>query len=621
MFMNDAPSSPDELLQLAIGHHKAGRNDMAHTLCQKLLQQSPNFAPALHLLGLIASDAGHLSDAEMLFNEAIAQDQSNPAYFKALADTFGEQGNGRQAYQAYKQALTLKPDYFEVHANLGNILLDVGRVEEALQHYREAIRLRPDIPELHDNLGNALRNSGDPQSSLECHEEALRLNPKLLYAYVNRGNALSELGRLEEAVNSFNQALQLAPDFPEAHYNLANAMADQGNTESRLNHYREAARLRPGFLEAACGEFCVLMENGDRDEAHKCIEPYTDLRDRNGSIALAFSRLAQNAEEKRISINDINNTLKHGVSSAEQLRKLQFRLGDLYDAVESYDESFVHYQMANQLKPSSFDHDQYRQFIDQIISFFKPGSLQFQPQAVNISELPVFIIGMPRVGKTLVEQILASHPQVTGVGELSDIGQIASNIGQQTGERYPLAMERVSAEQLTYRADEYLAKRQEELFPNTVRVIDTMPGNIHYLGLINRLFPRARIIHCLRDPIDTCLECYFKDFSGRHPYAYDLEDLGFRYSHYRRLANHWKEIGLPLLDVYYEELVQNPEKTSRRLIDYLGLKWNPQCLQFHIAGNSRTRGSHEFREPINSSAVGRWRHYQQHLSPLLDYLG
>jgi len=615
--MTDVSSLPEEVLRCAMEHQQAGRNDMAQALCQQLLQQAPGYAPAWHLLGLIASDSNHLSDAEKLFNEAIALDPQNPAYYKALADTFGAQGEGRHAVQAYRQALDLNNDYFEVHANLGNILLDVGRVDEALHHYQEAVRLRPDIAALHDNLGNALRISGDPESALVCHEEALRLNPNLLYAYINMGSALNELGRPEEAVNLFKQALQSAPNLPEAHYNLGNSLSDQNNLQSALTHYREAARLRPGFLEAVFGEFSVLMQQGDQGEARKCIEPYADLRDQHSSIAFAFSRLVQNDEQRRTSINDIKSALKRGAPSAEEFRKLHFRMGDLCDAVQLYDEAFEHYQKGNQLKPHPFHRDQYRWFVDQIISSFYPDGLQLLPRATNDSELPVFIVGMPRVGKTLIEQILASHPRVTGAGELPDIGQIASKIGQQTGKQFPSAIERVSADQLTIQADKYLAKRQQELFPDTIRTTDTMPGNIHYLGLINRLFPHARIIHCLRDPADTCLECYFKDFGARHPYANNLVDLGFRYSHYRRLANHWKEIGLPMLEVHYEELVQNPEETSRRLIDYLGLEWDPQCLQFHISGSSRTKDNQEFLEPINSSAVGRWRHYEQQLQPLL----
>jgi len=619
--MTDAPPVPNEVLQRAMEQQQAGRNDVAKGLCHQLLQQTPDYAPAFHLLGFINGETGNFPEAIKFFKEAIALDPTQATYYKALADTYDSQGNGRQAVLTYQQALDLKNDYFEVHANLANTLLSVGRVNDALDHYKEAIRLRPDIAVLHDNLGNALRISGYPELALSCHKQALRLNPNLAYPYINMGCALNELGRLEEATKSLKHALKLVPHLPEVHYNLANALADQGKLERALVHYQEATRLRPGFIEAIFGEFSVLMKQGNLDGARKHIEPYADMRNQHSSVALAFSRLAQNDDQRRASIVDMERVLDRRAPSVEDLRKLHFRLGDLCDAVQSYDEAFEHYQKANQLKPHRFHRDNYRLYVDQIISSFNPDSLHALPKATNSSDLPVFIVGMPRVGKTLIEQILASHPRVTGAGELPDIGRIVSIIEQQTEKQFPLAVDGISANQLTVLANEYLAKRQQALFPGTIRVTNTMPGNIHYLGLINRLFPQARIIHCLRNPVDTCLECYFKDFGSRHPYTYDLVDLGYRYQHYRRLAKYWKDIvGLSLLEVHYEELVLNPEDTGRRLIDYLDLEWDPQCLEFNVSSNPRTTVTQEIQGPINSCSIGRWKHYEQHLQPLFDTL-
>ena len=216
------------------------------------------------------------------------------------------------------------------------------------------------------------------------------------------------------------------------------------------------------------------------------------------------------------------------------------------------------------------------------------------PSATNDSELPVFVVGMPRAGKTLTEQILASHPQITGAGELTNMTEITDVIKQLTGQPFPMGMEHLSVDQLNGMAEGYLSQLRERAFPGSLRVVDTMPGNIHLLGLIRKLFPRARIIHCIRDPLDTCLECYFKNFRRCHPYANDLEDLGFRYQHYQRLSRHWRDLpGFPLLEVRYEELVKHPEKVSREILDYLGLPWDSRCLDFHNPGNSRLTGAFE----------------------------
>jgi len=680
--------SPSELYQQAMEHHQAGNSNKAQQLCQELLQQTPDYAPALFLLALIASTSRRFPDAVKLFQKAISLEPENPSYYKGLADVYVSQGNNSDAIACYKQALELNRDYFEVHANLGNVLINAKQVDEALGHYKEAVKLRPDIPQLHDNLGNVLRISGQPELALASHKEALRLNPKLFSALINMGCDLEDLGEIEAAIDVYKQALsvnpklvtvhanlgsifldmkrmdealyhyqeavklrpdiaqfhdnlgiafsnsgnpdsaldchkkalQLDPDIPEVHYNLANALCDKANFKLALTHYREAIRLQPGFIEAVCGEFHALMKQGDQDSALKCIEPHATLRSKRSEIAVAFSHLAQNKEQRSRSIDELKCMLEQGSASVDELRKIHFRLGHLCDAVALFDEAFEHYQQGNVLKGQSYDRAAYRHYIDRIISTINSSSFSELPQADNTSELPVFIVGMPRVGKTLIEQILSSHPQITGAGELPDIEQISRYIEKQTGKQYPLSLECVSESQLSALAAEYLAKRQQEMLPGSLRVVDTMPRNIHYLGLIFKLFPKARVIHCLRDPVDTCLECYFKDFRWLYQYAYDLEDLGSRYSNYRSLAKHWQNTGLPVLELHYEDLVKKPEETSRNLVSYLGLEWDPQCLQFHISGNPRTMHNQEFFEPINSHAVGRWHNYRQHLQPLLGVL-
>lgn len=540
---------------------------------------------------------------------------------KELADRLAAQGNATQAVQHYRSALELRPEYFEVHANLGNLVLAMGRVDEALGHYREAAGLRPDIAALHDNLGNALRISGDPAAAVSCHEEALRLQPGLLAAHVNLGNALIDLGRPDEAIELFERALQQAPEIPEAHCALGNARQEQGLFDSALAHYREAVRLRPRFIEAVVGECNVLIKLGDREAARRCIQPHADMRGKDSWIALAFSRLARNDDERRDSLAQLKTLLAQGVSNRNELGKLYYRLGDLCDALDSHEEAFEYYRQANELKPQNFGRSRYREYIDRLVGAFSPSRMHALPSATNDSELPVFIVGMPRAGKTLIEQILASHPQITGAGELTDIMEIAAAVEQLTGQPFPGGIDQLSVGQLDDMAEGYLSRRRERVMPGSVRVIDTMPGNVHFLGLIRMLFPRAHIIHCLRDPLDTCLECYFKNFRRHHPYTNDLEDLGFRYRHYRRLSGHWKDLAvLPVLEVRYEDLVRNLEEVSRRIIDHLGLEWDSRCLEFHNKDTARLTGAREISEPISSRFVGRWKDYERHIQPLIQSL-
>lgn len=341
------------------------------------------------------------------------------AELKAVADSLAGQGKAAQAVENYRDALDLRPDYFEVHANLGNLLLAMGRVDEALVHYREAADLRPDIAALHDNLGNALRISGEAASAVPHHEQALRLQPRLPAAHVNLGNALLDLGRPNRAIESFEQALQLAPEIPEVHCALGNARQELAQLDSALAHYREAARLRPGFIEAVVGEFNVLMKLGDREGARRHMQPHNGLRGKDSWITLAFSRLVHNDDERRDSLAELKGLLDRGVSNRNELGKLYFRLGDLCDALHSHEEAFEFYRLANELRPQAFRRDQYREYIDRLLRVFSQDRIHALPRSTNDTQLPVFIVGMPRSGKTLIEQILASHPQITGAGEIS----------------------------------------------------------------------------------------------------------------------------------------------------------------------------------------------------------
>jgi len=542
---------------------------------------------------------------------------------KARADTFARQGETDLAIKAYRQALDLKGDYFEVHANLGNVLVDTDQIDAALSHYRKAVRLRPDIAELHDNLGNALRLSGDPYAALAAHDKALQLKPGLIEAHINRGNALNDLGRQDEAVEEFTRVLKADPTVPEAHFNLAAALNLQGEKNAALEHYREAYRLQPDFMAAVLGATEMLDRLGQPEAARKLLQPFADRRGKDAFIAIAHAGLATGNDDRRESIAELERLLGGKKVGRNITRKIYFMLGALYDAMQSYDSAFENHRQGNGLVREEFDRAGRLQNIDRLIDVFNPVNFRSLPRATNTSDLPVFIVGLPRAGKTLAEEMLASHPRVTGAGELADVTSIMRAIEADTGMDFPLAIDRLPVSRLDEYANEYLERRKAGAFQGATRVVDTMPGNFQYLGLIMMLFPRAHIIHCRRNPLDQCLECYFKNFFRASEYAYtsSLDDLAFMYTHYSRLMHHWKETPeLPLLDVSYEALVQQPEATCRELLDFVGLGWDPRCLDFHQPGNSQLIKSREFHEPVHTRFIGRWKNYERHLQPLIDGL-
>ena len=542
---------------------------------------------------------------------------------KARADLLAEQGETRRAIQAYRQALELRDDYFEVHANLGNVLLDADRIEDALSHYREAVRLRPDIAELHDNLGNALRRSGDPYSALTAHDRALQLKPGLIEARINRGNALNDLRRQDEAVGEFNRVLKADPAVPEAHFNLAVALSFQGNIHAALEHYREALRLKPDFMAAVLAETELLGRLGQAESARSSLQPFADRRRSDVFIAIAFAGLAATDGERRESIADLECLLGGKNTGRDVKRRIYFRLGALYDELQSYDVAFENYRQGNGLARGKFDRAGRQRDIERLVDAFNPKSFHALPVATNDSDLPVFIVGLPRAGKTLAEEMLASHPQVTGAGELADVANIMRAIERDTGKEFPQGLGRLPVSKLDEYADGYLAQREAGAFQGTTRVVDTMPANYQYLGLIRMLFPRAHIIHCRRNPLDQCLECYAKNFlrGGEYAYTSSLDDLAFMYVHYARLMQHWKEVlDVPLLEVSYEALVEQPEAACRKLLAFVGLGWDPRCLDFHRPGNSQLLKGREIHEPVHTRFIGRWQHYEQHLQPLIEVL-
>ncbi|MCZ6837904.1 MAG: sulfotransferase [Alphaproteobacteria bacterium] len=298
-----------------------------------------------------------------------------------------------------------------------------------------------------------------------------------------------------------------------------------------------------------------------------------------------------------------------------------FALGKCFNDIQDYDAAFRHYEIANELsgKSRGFDLATLTDEFDRLISTFTPEFFEAQTSPGSDSERPVFILGMPRSGTTLVEQIIASHPLVFGAGGLMTINRVSWNLpaALKSGTPYPECVALMD-EKLVEKVASGCLKELGELSDDAARVTDKMPNNFRHVGLIARLFPRARIIHCQCNPMDICLSCYFLDFRGRLDFAYDLTHLGQYYRQYERLMAHWKKVSpIPILDVRYEDLIADPENVSRRMIDYCGLEWDDACLAHDETERPVMTASHwQARQPIYQTSVERWRRYETHLGPL-----
>ena len=481
---------------------------------------------------------------------------------------------------SYRQALSLDHRYVDALNNLGNVLRDLGRRRESLPLYRQAIELDPQRADSHYNLGNALFELGRLEEAAASFRRALALRANCPQALLRLAAVLRVQGRASEAEASARTALAVEPNNVEAHTMLAELRADRGQFREAQQLFERARVLDPSFPVAYCGI-----------AAHR----------RMSSGDTAWLEGVQAVLAKRL-------PLGHEIS-------LRYALGKYFDDVGQYDEAFSNYRQANELSKrygAAYNRAKLNQRLARMIAAFDAAFLRRCHRLASASQLPVFIIGMPRSGTSLTEQILASHPSVFGAGEVRfwDGAFVAL-------EKVGLGSEH-AASLIPEMARDYLGRLTTSA-GGALRVIDKMPTNFLYAGLIHAAFPRARIIHMQRHPLDTCLSIYFQNFFNQARYANDFDDLAHYYCEYMRITDHWRSL-LPasaLLEVPYEALIADQEGWTRRMLDFIGLPWDRQCLNFHETDRVVITASRwQVRQKISTASAGRWRNYEKYLAPL-----
>jgi tetratricopeptide (TPR) repeat protein len=442
--------------------------------------------------------------------------------------------------------------------------------------------------------GNAALRAGDPFRAAEAYEQAVALSPSHADAWLNLGATYRRLERIDDAAACARRVLQLRPDDPKALNNLANSLSAQGDFEEAARCYGRVLDLKP-----------------DDAEAWYNLVNLHPLNDGSPESKTAFTRLMRQAE-----------TLER-LDTREQ-SALLFAFGKALDARGETDLAFAALAKANALHRSTlrFDIAGSEKLAAAIAEQFDPALFARLAGAGSPSERPVFVIGMPRSGTSLVEQILSAHPEVHGAGEIGLLPALASRMRSPRGLGFPYLASELSGGELRQLAAAYLAAT-ESLGPGKARVIDKTIGNFELVGLIHLAFPNARIIHCRRDPRDVCVSCFSTRFSGGHDYAYDLVELGRYWRRYDRLMDHWRNVLPPgrMFELEYEDLVEDLEGSARQLIAHLGLDWDDACLRFHESGREvRTASFAQVRRPIYRASVGRWRRFEAHLGPLIQTL-
>ncbi len=546
--------TPEQAMLYAEQQQDQGDFAGAERTYRQLINASPNFHPAYHSLGLLAFSVGKPTLAVELVAHAIALDNTITLYHSNLCEMLRQQGRLDEAIAAGNNAIGLDPKNHGAMYNLGLTYVDAQQWDDAIKYYQSAIQLKPDHGLACNNLGSALENKGKIDEALEYYKKAIRINPQHSEAQNNLGAIYSERGMLDEARNCFSLSIQSRPDFIEPYQNISS--------------------LKTFTID----------------------DPQLDgLRKLQGQIE--------------------NFPL-------DSQTRYYFSLGKALEDISEYDNAFKAYSRGNQLQfmQVNVNESVADNIIDRVQALFPRTLFENWEDPGCMDETPVFIVGMPRSGTTLIEQTLASNQDIYGAGELKDLHEviISSRPGIIEDQLLDQCEPGLPGFDFPGMAGEYL-QRIRDIDSTAKCITDKMPANFFYIGFIHLMFPKAKIIHSMRDPMNSCFSCYSRLFNETMEFAYNLQTLGNYYRRYMKIMQHWHSV-LPsgtILDVNYEDVVADHESQARRMIEYVGLPWDDDCLEFYK--NKRlvkTASVAQVRKPIYKSSLARWQHFEKHLGEL-----
>ena len=629
---------------------------------RRALELQPDYPTAQSNLALALMALGELAEASELLRAAIKSEPASALAHNNLGNVLRLQGRDEDAIAEFREVVRLEPAGAEGLSNLGQLLLETGEAEEALTYCGNAVKLSPQFAAGLSNLGNVLRELQQFDKSINCYEKALKLRPELAITHNNMGQVIQEMGgRLDEAINWYRQSLRLDPNSARAMTNLASALLEQEHEDEALVHYRKAVALDPRYAEARVGLAGMLREAGESAAAEIELREAIRLKPRLAAAQVSLANLlkeggnfdeAVSLARKALDVNHkavgayslLATTLSKELPEADYVEMVRldesgrvlgegakatlgFALAAACDTRGNYARAASHLKKANAFAKAGRERhgkgyapQDHHDFVGSLIEACTPEWFERVEGFGLDTEVPIFIVGMPRSGTTLLEQILASHPQIHGAGELKLL--------RQGFERLPAVMQRqepptACLSELSREAAQRTAQAHLEalarLGNGKLHIVDKMPDNYLYLGLIRALFPNAKIIHSRREMRDVALSCWITQF-GQIRWANDLGQITERIGGYIRIMQHWREVQPDaFIEVDYEEVVADLESQARRLIDWCGLDWDPACLEFHKTRRVvKTASVTQVRRPVYTSSVGRWKRYESELG---DWFG
>ncbi len=596
---------------------------------QNAAKLTPGDPEAHYNLGVALKGAGRLEDAERSYRRAVSL---NPDYAEAhsnLGNTLKDMGRFKEAVSSCQRAVNSKPDSADAHNNLGTVLKELGRFDEAVASYSRAVTLKPDYALAYYNLANTLKDIGQPERAVVIYRRAIQIKPDFFDAHNNLGAVLKELEKFDEAAASYRSAIRIKPDFAKIYVNLGIVLCALEQLDEGAENYNRALQIDPECVEALIEAGQLCKKNGDLSEAEDLTRKALEINSNNldARLSLVGVKKVQAGDENLAALVAVEAAARSGKSPLPDKLAipLHFSLGKGFDDIRDYANAFHHYREGCKLKRATvkYDAEKTTRYFNDIMQVFDGKTIERLRGGGDPSRLPIFVLGMPRSGTTLTEQIIASHPDVYGAGELTDLEKILRRVTGEPDARFPFNIPMLDRSGLAVWAADYVAGLQLRA-PQAKRITDKMPANFFAVGMIHVMLPNAKIIHVNRNPVDTCLSCFTQFFGLKLDYTYDLAELGQYYVNYARLMGHWRSV-LPagsFFDVQYEDIVADQETVAKQLIEYCELDWNDVCIDFHKHKRPiNTVSVTQVRQPIYKSSVERWRNYEDFLGPLLDTLG
>ena len=614
------------VLQDGLTHHQAGRRQQAEAHYRALLREDPDHADALQLLGVLALDDGDAQKAAALIRRALVMMPNFADGYLNLGNALDKLDDTAGTRAAFERAVALNPDFLLARLNLADLLNRLGEPARAEMHARHALHIAPGTERALLALWQALRSQRRWQDAMQVLQHTLAQRPGVPAMLCDLASTLAEAGDIDTALALHRQACAMDPGHALIHMGHAASLNLAGNIAGAIPVLQRVLELAPGYIPAWLTLGWCQRGLGRFEDACACFNRALEIDPNQPEAHWNLSLLGRAPAADPAKEATLRAMMHRDGLTLFQQAAAGFTLGKMLDEQDRCDAAFAVLAEANAMihahqiaNGTGFDAAGFSTDIDTLIANTPAAAFAIRTAAGVESALPVFIVGMPRAGTTLVEQIAASHSQVHGAGESRHIATICQALAPMIRAAGPDGVWDGAQTQPLARAH---LERLASQGGTAIRVIDKTPDNVLHLGTIATLFPGARVIICSRDARDNCLSHFFQLYTDGNNFSYDLAECGWRAHETARLVEHWRAV-LPIkfLDLQYETLVGDLEGQARRLIDFLGLEWEPACLDFHQ--NERavaTPNMWGVRQPIYHRQVGRWRQYEQHLGPLFAAL-